>query len=74
VSLEGRVTPVPAGAAADAALAALAARHPAMATWPADHGFAPYELHVDRAKVLSWYGGVSVVSAAEYYGAPAPAA
>jgi len=65
------VLPIPPGAAADAAVAALAGRHPAMAGWPADHGFAPYELQVERAKVLEWYGGVAIVGAQEYYAAVA---
>ncbi len=56
VSLVGVTLPVP-EAEADVALAALFARHPAMADWPAGHRFAPFELHVKEAHLLDWWVG-----------------
>lgn len=47
----------------------LFSRHPAMADWPADHGFHLYELHLSHAGLLDWYGGLHVVGAQEYWAA-----
>ena len=37
--------------------AALFARHPQMKTWPKDHGFAVYELHITDIWMIDFYGG-----------------
>jgi hypothetical protein len=55
-----------------AAKAALFAKHPAMQTWPDDHSFGAWEVVVDEAHLLDFYGGMAVIKADEYYSAQAP--
>lgn len=70
IEVRGRMLPVPAtGPDARAAAEALFTRHPAMKTWPKDHGFLAYELHVDEVHMLDWYGGMHVIPGADYYAA-----
>ncbi|KAF8057740.1 RNA pseudouridine synthase 2 [Scenedesmus sp. PABB004] len=74
IAVLGRMARVPGGADADAAAAALFSRHPAMRGWPADHGFTMWELHVQEVHLLSFYGGMAVIPAQEFYAAdPRPA-
>ena len=53
--MSGSLLPVPAGGAADV-VAMIAARHPEVKEWPANHGFEPYELHIDSMGLLDFYG------------------
>ena len=53
--VSGSLLPVPAEDAADV-VAMIAARHPEVKEWPANHGFAPYELHIDSMGLLDFYG------------------
>lgn len=54
---------------ADEAMRLLVARHPEMADWPADHGFAPYEMEVEEIHLLDYFGGMHVVTPEEYFSA-----
>ena len=47
--------PVPEKDAA-AAFAMIVARHPQTRDWPTNHGFAPYELHIESIGLLDFYG------------------
>lgn len=51
------------------AKAALFARHPVMAKWPATHGFMAYELAISEIFFLNFYGGARPMSVSEYYAA-----
>ncbi|GBF92792.1 hypothetical protein Rsub_05411 [Raphidocelis subcapitata] len=50
----GRTRPV-AEEGVEEAMRLLLARHPEMADWPADHGFAPYELEVEEIHLLDYF-------------------
>ncbi|KAG2428070.1 hypothetical protein HYH02_014462 [Chlamydomonas schloesseri] len=52
-----------------AAKAALVARHPVMANWPARHNFMLLELQVAEVHLLDFYGGMAVMAGDEYYAA-----
>ena len=52
---------------------ALFARHPAMATWPVDHGWVTAKLVVDDIWEIDMYGGASQVDPADYQAVWAPA-
>ena len=70
---EGTLARVPA-AEADAAAELLFARHPEMQSWPADHGFAPFELQIDTLRLLDFFGGAHDLTPAEYFAADPGAA
>ena len=59
---------------ADAATAALFARHPSFADYPGDHSFFVARMDVRALWLISAYGGASVVAPADYFAAAAPAA
>jgi hypothetical protein len=70
VTALGRTRRVPDdGGAAATAREMLFARHPEMADWPADHGFAPYEMEVEELHLLDFFGGMHVVAPADYFAA-----
>lgn len=66
LTLSGMVVPSK-GADIATGKAALFARHPQMQTWPADHGFGVFELHVTDVWMIANYGGGSAVTPAAYY-------
>ena len=45
----------------------LFSRHPQMALWPADHDFAPYEMQIERIRLLSSFGGAHEIPLDEYF-------
>eukprot|EP00213_Chloropicon_mariensis_P006697 CAMPEP_0197476984 /NCGR_PEP_ID=MMETSP1309-20131121/12484_1 /TAXON_ID=464262 /ORGANISM="Genus nov. species nov., Strain RCC998" /LENGTH=167 /DNA_ID=CAMNT_0043017649 /DNA_START=216 /DNA_END=719 /DNA_ORIENTATION=+ len=53
----------------DYAIDLLASRHPVIKSWPANHGFQPYELHIDTLNILDFYGGMKQVPTQEYFNA-----
>jgi Pyridoxamine 5'-phosphate oxidase len=45
-------------------------RHPQMKAWVLlAHEWAFYELHVDHAYVIDWFGGYNIVSREDYFAA-----
>ncbi|QDZ26061.1 hypothetical protein A3770_20p85790 [Chloropicon primus] len=54
---------------ADYAIEMLASRHPAIKSWPPNHGFKPYELKIDSLNLLDFYGGLHQVDVDEYFSA-----
>jgi len=65
------------GDAAKAAKAKFKSKHPEMAFWPTDHGFAFYSLDVKKIFLLDFYGGPHKFKLEEYFQAdvtPAKAA
>ena len=46
--------------------AALFARHPQMKTWPADHGFGVFELHVSKWQLVSLTSDAYPISPKEH--------
>ncbi|KAI8466430.1 MAG: pyridoxamine 5'-phosphate oxidase-domain-containing protein [Monoraphidium minutum] len=76
ITVIGRTRPVP-PEGRDEAMQMLVARHPVMADWPEDHGFAPFELEVEEIHLLDFFGGMHVISSDDYFAAsldPAPSA
>eukprot|EP00878_Enallax_costatus_P042483 GHUV01049861.1.p1 GENE.GHUV01049861.1~~GHUV01049861.1.p1 ORF type:complete len:159 (-),score=48.00 GHUV01049861.1:249-725(-) len=69
ISVIGTMQKVPEGPQTDKAAQAMFSRHPAMKGWPEDHGFVFYELNIDEIHMLSWYGGMAVISREDYFGA-----
>jgi len=55
LTVSGSLLPVPEKDAA-AAFAMIVARHPQTRDWPTNHGFAPYELHIESIGLLDFYG------------------
>jgi hypothetical protein len=45
----------------------LFSRHPAMQSWPPDHGFRVYELQPAAIRLLDWYGGPRDLTPDEYW-------
>jgi len=66
--LNGRVVKVT-GKEANFAKEALFSRHPAMETWPADHGWFFAKLDIANILLLDFFGGVSNVPIEEYFNA-----
>jgi len=46
---------------------ALFSRHPAMSTWPEDHGWFFAKLDITNILLLDWFGGATTVSIDEYF-------
>jgi len=46
---------------------ALFSRHPAMETWPQDHGWFFYKMDVSKIILLDWFGGAYDINLTEYY-------
>jgi len=69
MTVVGDLKVVPVGAEADYAIDLLASRHPQIKDWPPNHGFAPYELHIQSLNMLDFYGGMKNVSVSDYFGA-----
>jgi len=44
----------------------LYAKHPQMESWPADHGFVVYEMHIDDLWMIANYGGGGSFSATDF--------
>eukprot|EP00622_Pseudochattonella_farcimen_P004264 FR739619.1.p1 GENE.FR739619.1~~FR739619.1.p1 ORF type:complete len:191 (+),score=12.62 FR739619.1:165-737(+) len=49
------------------AQAALFAKHPAMATWPADHSWFIAKIEIQQLWEINMFGGASVIEPEEYY-------
>ncbi|CAD7699542.1 unnamed protein product [Ostreobium quekettii] len=65
-SLTGPLRPVP-DDQVEEARALLFARFPAMANWPRDHGFQPFEVHIEHITVQDFFGGDVDVSPSDYF-------
>ncbi|XP_045483032.1 protein CREG1 isoform X2 [Harmonia axyridis] len=48
---------------------ALLEKHPAMKSWPTDHGFFVSKLDIELIEVLDFFGGISKVSKEDYFNA-----
>lgn len=70
LSVSGRLERVP-PEALPLAEDLLFSRHPAMRSWPADHGFHVYELHPVTLRLLDHYGGAKDLTPEEYFAAGA---
>lgn len=68
VSISGRMRVVPGEDVAEAEQL-LFRRHPQMKTWPKGHNFSIWELHVQEARLLDFYGGATTVLPKEYFAA-----
>lgn len=66
ITLSGSLAPA---ADQDLAKKALFARHPDMASWPAGHDFAAYELTIKTIFFLDMYGGTEPMKVADYFAA-----
>jgi len=66
--LNGKVVKVT-GKEADFAKEALFSRHPAMETWPADHGWFFAKLDINNILLLDFFGGVENVAVEDYFNA-----
>lgn len=64
----GSLAPVP-PSEASYAVDLLASRHPAIKSWPANHGFKPYELTIQSLNLLDFYGGMKHVQVDDYFSA-----
>jgi len=64
--LNGKVVKVT-GKEADFAKEALFSRHPAMETWPADHGWFFAKLDINNILLLDFFGGVENVAVEDYF-------
>ncbi|XP_044761405.1 protein CREG1 [Coccinella septempunctata] len=53
----------------DFAKSALLEKHPAMKSWPTDHGFFVSKLDIEQIEVLDFFGGISKVSKEDYFNA-----
>ena len=69
VSILGKAEKVPEEQAAEAADLVFA-RHPQMKAWAhLKHKWLFYEVHVENAYILDWFGGYHTVSKDEYFAA-----
>ena len=55
------------GSDIDMARKFLFSKHPAMAKWPAEHGFRVYELQIQEIFFLDMYGGAKPLTVEEYF-------
>jgi len=66
LTITGKLLPVP-KKEANHVVNMIAARHPAIKTWPANHDFVPYELHIESLGLLDFYGGMHQVDVQSYF-------
>lgn len=66
LTITGKLLPVP-KKEANHVINMIAERHPAIKTWPANHDFVPYELHIESLGLLDFYGGMHQVDVQSYF-------
>jgi len=72
LSLSGTMVNVTSKSEFDHAKTILFEQHPAMKSWPADHGWLIYKLEIQDIWLVAKFGGPALLSTKDYFAAPAP--